>query len=338
MKKYRHVVVGGTFDHLHVGQKKLIAHVHEIGKTVTIGITHSDLAKRKVLHPLIEPLAIRKKNVTDYLDSLDADGVYHIVDLHDIYGRTLEDHTIDAILATEETHENVEKINHIRQKKGWMPLAVELFPLVRGADGQVIHSSRIRAGEIDREGFPFGAVFAQKAILHLPIAMRRQLRRPIGLLIRGKDTEREQTIHEVIALIEEKKPFITIAVGDIVSFTMKKAGKSPDVSIVDGKTRRTIIGSGLFVNTNSIRCVNEAGTVSRDAAHAVKNIIASCMGKSALRVLHVQGEEDLLVLPAILSSPLSSMVLYGQHDEGVVVVEVTEEKKQEIKAIMSQFE
>jgi hypothetical protein len=41
----------------------------------------------------------------------------------------------------------------------------------------------------------------------------------------------------------------------------------------------------------------------------------------------VKGEEDLAVLPCIIEADWDSVVLYGQPDEGIVYVKVTEEKK-----------
>ena len=52
----------------------------------------------------------------------------------------------------------------------------------------------------------------------------------------------------------------------------------------------------------------------------------------------VKGEEDLLALPAILFAPLNSVVLYGQIDLGVVMVEVTEEKKKGVEEILKKFQ
>jgi len=51
----------------------------------------------------------------------------------------------------------------------------------------------------------------------------------------------------------------------------------------------------------------------------------------------IDGEEDLLTLPAILLAPLSSLVLYGQWDRGAVMVEVTEEMKNQVKKLLERF-
>jgi hypothetical protein len=48
----------------------------------------------------------------------------------------------------------------------------------------------------------------------------------------------------------------------------------------------------------------------------------------------VLGEEDLLTLPAIVEAPIISFVIYGQPEEGIVLVEVDEKKKKEIHALI----
>ncbi len=51
----------------------------------------------------------------------------------------------------------------------------------------------------------------------------------------------------------------------------------------------------------------------------------------------VDGEEDLATLPAILYAPLGSAVVYGQPNEGSVLVMVTPEKKKQIENLMKQM-
>ena len=52
----------------------------------------------------------------------------------------------------------------------------------------------------------------------------------------------------------------------------------------------------------------------------------------------INGEEDLLALPAVLFAPEGSFVVYGQPKEGVVVIKVTAEKKAEVKLIIDEME
>ena len=53
--------------------------------------------------------------------------------------------------------------------------------------------------------------------------------------------------------------------------------------------------------------------------------------------LVVNGEEDLLTLPAILFAPLNSLVLYGHWQYGIIVVEVDEKIKEKVRKILKKF-
>ncbi|TET75859.1 MAG: DUF359 domain-containing protein, partial [Candidatus Heimdallarchaeota archaeon] len=54
-------------------------------------------------------------------------------------------------------------------------------------------------------------------------------------------------------------------------------------------------------------------------------------------IIKISGEEDLLVLPAIYETPYNSKVLYGQPNEGLVVVTVTEEIKKKVKSLIQKM-
>lgn len=51
----------------------------------------------------------------------------------------------------------------------------------------------------------------------------------------------------------------------------------------------------------------------------------------------IDGEEDLLVLPAIIYAPLGARVYYGQPGEGLVEVVVTHRKKRQALALLGKF-
>jgi uncharacterized protein (UPF0218 family) len=48
----------------------------------------------------------------------------------------------------------------------------------------------------------------------------------------------------------------------------------------------------------------------------------------------VTGEEDLLVLPVAIYAPDNSVIFYGQPNEGLVMVLVTEEIRNKAKSIL----
>jgi uncharacterized protein (UPF0218 family) len=79
---------------------------------------------------------------------------------------------------------------------------------------------------------------------------------------------------------------------------------------------------------------NPQGTITDEAEETIANAL---QGKQTVKII-VDGEEDLLALPAIVHSADKSFVIYGQPYEGIVVVKTTLEKKAEIKAILNSIE
>jgi len=54
--------------------------------------------------------------------------------------------------------------------------------------------------------------------------------------------------------------------------------------------------------------------------------------------ISVRGEEDLLTLAAVAYAPLKALVIYGQPDEGVVVVKVNRRVKSQVKKLIDEME
>src|SRR4030042_4817507 len=96
--KFNHVIIGGTFDRLHLGHKKVINKAFENGKLVTIGIAERFLFKNKLLSQTIEDYPTRKKNLVDYLKENNWGKRTKFVPIVNFYGTTLVDKTIEAII------------------------------------------------------------------------------------------------------------------------------------------------------------------------------------------------------------------------------------------------
>ena len=150
------VMVGGTFDPLHDGHKKLIERSFTIagdGGEVVIGLSGDVFANRKA-HP-IRPFEERKADLVAFVESLTAElkstAVWKIEELHDKYGSTL-DTDFDAIVVSEETFPTAMEINKLRKEKKRSKVDIHQITCVLADDGRWISSTRILKGEIDIHG------------------------------------------------------------------------------------------------------------------------------------------------------------------------------------------
>jgi len=113
-----------------------------------------------------------------------------------------------------------------------------------------------------------------------------------------------------------------IAVGDVVSETVLKSNIKPKIAIIDYKTKR--MRKHIAVNkeyfTERHKIVNPPGMVSLEALSLFKDIL-TCRSTQSILV-EVLGEEDLLVLPAMMFSPDNTIIIYGQPDWGLVLIEI----------------
>lgn len=146
---FRKVVIGGTYDMLHRGHKRLLEAGFNIGGEVVIGLTSDEFASRFRAGKILA-YEKRKSNLEDYIKKFNKN--YKIVKIDDSYGVATIDPDIDCIVASEETLLRASEINVIRFKKGLEKLCIVVVPLVVSDDGKPISSDRINSGEIDAEG------------------------------------------------------------------------------------------------------------------------------------------------------------------------------------------
>lgn len=145
------MALGGTFDHFHRGHKRLIRRAFETGRYIVIGITTDELA-RELGKEELEPFDKRRKAVEDYIKGEFENVRYEILGLNDPYGPILEDSDIIALVVSPETLSRGYEALKIREEKGMKPLDLYIVPFVLAEDGLPISSSRIRKGEIDKNG------------------------------------------------------------------------------------------------------------------------------------------------------------------------------------------
>ena len=146
------VMVGGTFDPLHAGHRKLLSRSFELAGTggcVVIGLTTDEFAGRKS-HP-VRSFEERKRALERFIRGKRFIASFRIEPLADRYGPAAEE-DFDALVVSEETLPVGVEINRLRQEKGRRKVDIHQISCVLADDGRWISSTRILRGEIDPEG------------------------------------------------------------------------------------------------------------------------------------------------------------------------------------------
>lgn len=145
-------MVGGTFDPLHDGHKRLISRSFDLAGTtgsVVIGLTTDTFASRKV--HLISPFDKRRADLIGYIEENRYPARWVIEPLQDRFGSAI-DADFDAIVVSEETLPVAVEINHLRKEHNRKKVDIHQISCVLADDGRWISSTRIYKGEIDIHG------------------------------------------------------------------------------------------------------------------------------------------------------------------------------------------
>jgi GTP-dependent dephospho-CoA kinase len=158
--------------------------------------------------------------------------------------------------------------------------------------------------------------------------VRRRLKRPLGVLYVGSGLGSK----EFLDILRSSPTVITV--GDRVTEFAQQLGRTPDVQVVDKVERRKTRDAPDVPFSRLLKAKNPAGCITSEAIIAVRKAIKS--RKKPARVL-IDGEEDLLAIPAVEAAPLGSILYYGQPGMGVVVVAFDERAKASVQRIMSEM-
>ena len=150
--KFRKVAVGGTFDEFHRGHKVLLIKAFEVGEKVLIGLCTDEFVKKLSKPHVTAPYQERLKELQAFLKALSLSDKAEIIPLNDPYGNTLTDRCIEALVVSEETENVAIKINQKRSEVLLPPLTIVTIRMVPAENYKPISTTRIRRGEIDREG------------------------------------------------------------------------------------------------------------------------------------------------------------------------------------------
>ncbi|MCL5876804.1 MAG: phosphopantetheine adenylyltransferase [Candidatus Bathyarchaeota archaeon] len=152
MRQFKKVAVGGTFDKLHKGHRALLGKALEVGEKVVIGLTSDSFVAKMGKPHKTAPYDERRRELEAYLSQQGFDRCTEIVPLNDTYGLTISGQGFDALVVSRDTLKIAYAINERRQKAGLTPLQIVTVEMVPAENDCPISTTRIRSGEIDRNG------------------------------------------------------------------------------------------------------------------------------------------------------------------------------------------
>jgi len=345
LPKFKLACLGGTFDHFHKGHKFFLEKAFEVAQEVIIGVTSDDFAQKKVLLHAISSFKKRKEELEKFLKKKGLLKRAEIIKIEGVFDPSILNPKIECLVVSQETRRKADFLNKKRLENRLSPLKVVVVPLLRGRGGVPISSLKIRLGEMDRKGRLIVEEPFFKKTHHLPQSLRSTLRKPLAKLLLGSEKNLREAISKLKIELRKFPPTKFITVGDVVTLSSIREGMVPDLAIVDFRVGRKEIYKDLsqlgFCSKVRVREVlNKPGTLTSALFLAIKGFIKKSLISTNEKplVVKVSGEEDLAALPAVLLSPLNSLVCYGQPGKGIVAIKVTEEKKQEVRVLVLQFQ
>jgi len=155
---------------------------------------------------------------------------------------------------------------------------------------------------------------------YLPINLKGELRKIWGNPLFGN---KKEVLKEFKNTCKKRGYKKIIAVGDYCSLVLPA-----DVKIFDGKIKRKTVKN---IPEFSFACSNPPGTIQKKVWPKIKKVIKN------RKNLFIKGEEDLLVIPAVLLSEERTVVIYGFPGKGICLIEVTPQVKKDLKELLKRF-
>ncbi len=164
-------------------------------------------------------------------------------------------------------------------------------------------------------------------VFRLPEELRPKLAKPMGRVYGAEEVDGQ----EFRSLVRNSSMVVTV--GDRVTDTLEEVGRTPDVQVVDGVERRSRREPPKVPYARLVKVKNPAGVLTLGAIEGMKKAF---VGKMPVRV-KVDGEEDLMAMPAIIMAPVSAVVFYGQPGVGIVAVKSNAVSKSRSRAILAKM-
>ena len=140
-----------------------------------------------------------------------------------------------------------------------------------------------------------------------------ELKKPLGKLY----PDFEDAIDDI------KSSEFLISVGDATFNNLTKYELYPNIGIIDNLIQRKNHTHEFIHADNILKADNPAGCITDDLWETIGQAL-ELSNNGECYVIEVAGEEDLAVLPCILMASEDTTILYGQPNEGLVVLKVSD--------------
>ncbi len=148
--------------------------------------------------------------------------------------------------------------------------------------------------------------------------VRAQLKKPLGKLCKTlEEVKKHSYTHKIVA------------VGDVTTLALLGIGIRPHLAVFDFKYMRRKLTEELEnVIRRHFRSIitlsNPAGTLSEEVLAAAPKLLKTG------GAVKINGEEDLTALAFVKFADKNMLIVYGQPNEGIVVVEPTASIKKKV--------
>lgn len=140
-----------------------------------------------------------------------------------------------------------------------------------------------------------------------------ELKKPLGKLY--------PNFEDAIDRIKSSK--FLISVGDATFSNLIEHKLYPNLAIIDNLVQRKNYNHNVIHTENILKTNNPAGYITDNLWETIGEALRLC-GNGECYVIEVAGEEDLAVLPCILMASEDTTILYGQPNEGLVILNVSD--------------
>ncbi len=164
--------------------------------------------------------------------------------------------------------------------------------------------------------------------MKLPDFLRDQLKIPLGILLPESQVDKTN----IKKHLSENSYIITV--GDRTTEKMIEFSLIPSLQIIDGQEKRAKREPPRLSNATELTVDNPAAEISPQSIEIIKQAFTM---QPPVRI-SVNGEEDLLVIPVCIYAPENAIVLYGQPNEGLVIVKITPEIRIKTQKLLDSME